>query len=446
MLSLREYGTRRGGAGIGRGVAALAILVVVAVAGLASYAALGSSLQPSKSTTTSTSSIATYTSSHISIGYLTELTGTGSSDGYAAMYGAELAVNETNRAGGVAGRTIDLVVADSQTNPSIAQQQAAGLDQGNHLLAITGPTDPNDAMAIRGYAESHGVPLIVPAAASAALTVPGSNWTVRIEPDSVQSGVATAKYVSEAIPNAKIALMAEDALEQKEMAAGVRWYVNTFKNASLVYDQSFTSTLFPWATAAAAIKASGANAVVLAWLPGFGSSENAVITAIQAAGIHQSQIFMVDAADDVATLGTNATGMRGITFFDQSIAHAFPNASAFVSEVQPLIPGCAPCPKTVGNSYYFGYLGMKVIINAIQSVISSGQPLTRGSFISSVKQTTTQDLFGNTLKFDSTGSSNGSYYVVQVQSLMPDQPDYNLELLTSVTFASGSIPVAQILK
>ena len=437
-------GAMRGRGAIGRRSAALAILLVLVVAGVASYAVLGSA-QSSKTTTASTSTV-TFTSSQIDVGYVTELSGSASTDGYGAMYGAELAVNQSNLAGGLDGRTIKLVVADSLTTPSIAVQQATNLDQQNSLLAITGPTDPNDALAIRTYAESHGLPFIVAASPSAALTVPGSNWTVRVEPDSVQWGAAAAKYVSEAIPNAKMALMTEDGEVQNEMAAGARWYANTYKNASIVYDQGFSSTVFPWATAAAAIQQSGANAVILAWLPGAGSAESSVITALQSAGFSSSKIFLIDATGDLSTLGTNATGMRGVTFFDQSFAHVSPNASAFVSEVQPLIPGCAPCPKTVGNSYYFGYLGMKVIINAIQTVLSSGQPLTRASFISAVKQTTTQDLFGNALKFDSTGSSSGSYYVVQVQSLVPDQPEYNLELLTNVTFASGLVPVAQILK
>jgi len=440
-LKMRSGG--RGRSAIGRRSMALAVLLVLVVAGVASYAVFGSG-QSSK-TTTVTSTV-TFTSSQIDVGYVTELSGSASTDGYGAMYGAELAVNQSNLAGGLDGRTIKLVVADSLTTPSIAVQQATNLDEQNQLLAITGPTDPNDALAIRTYAESHGVPFIVAASPSAALTAPGSNWTVRVEPDSVQWGVAAAKYVSEAIPNAKMALMTEDGEVQNEMAAGARWYANTYKNVSIVYDQGFSSTVFPWATAAAAIQQSGANAAVLAWLPGVGSAENSVITALQTAGFSSNHIFLVDATGDLSTLGTNATGMRGVTFFDQSFAHGFPNASAFVSEVQPLIPGCAPCPKTVGNSYYFGYLGMKVTINAIQSVLSSGQPLTRASFISAVKQTTTQDLFGNALKFDNTGSSSGSYYVVQVQSLLPDQPEYSLELLTNTTFASGLVPVAQIVK
>jgi hypothetical protein len=119
-----------------------------------------------------------------------------------------------------------------------------------------------------------------------------------------------------------------------------------------------------------------------------------MITALQAAGISRNQVFLVAATDDAATLGTNATGMRGITFFDQSFAEGHPNASTFVAEMLPLIPGRAPCPKTVDNSYYFGYLGMKVVLSAIHSVLSSGQPLTRMMFISSVKQEPAFDLLG----------------------------------------------------
>src|SRR5579864_4581769 len=50
-------------------------------------------------------------STGIKIGFLTELTGNAVSNGYAARIAAELAVNETNAAGGVDGRQIDLVFA-----------------------------------------------------------------------------------------------------------------------------------------------------------------------------------------------------------------------------------------------------------------------------------------------------------------------------------------------
>jgi branched-chain amino acid transport system substrate-binding protein len=213
----------------------------MATVGLTLYAVLGSS---SQSTRVTPSQPAATFASQIDIGDVTELSGSGSTDSYGAMLGAELAVNQANLSGGVDGSTIRLVVADSQTNSRAALQAATTLDQQNPLLALTGLTVSSDALSIRSYSESHGVPFVVAAAASAALTSSGSNWTVGVRPDSVQQGVAAAKYVSEAVPNAKIALMSEDAQEQNEMAAGVRWYAHAFKNVSLAFDQTFTSAAF----------------------------------------------------------------------------------------------------------------------------------------------------------------------------------------------------------
>ncbi len=227
---------------------------MILVAGVGAYVALAPS--SSATPTCSAASSPTFNSSTIKIGYLTEITGPGVSNGYAAKIGAELAVNQTNAEGGVDGKSIDLVVMDDQTNPPTAMQGAEALDNQG-VLAITGPTDQADAVAVSGYAEACGVPFVASTVPSAALVSPGSRWTVSVEPDAVQWGVAVAKYVSEAVPGANIAMMTQNAEQQNEMSAGVRWYANTFKNESVVFDQEYANAQFPWATAAEAAKLSG---------------------------------------------------------------------------------------------------------------------------------------------------------------------------------------------
>jgi len=431
---------------------ALAVLVAVIVAGAAVYAAFA--LQsPSCQQSTSSGNLA-FSGSAIKIGYLTELSGSGEADGYSARIGAELAVNESNAAGGVDGKSISLVDLDTQTNTQIACQQAAVLDQRDGVLAITGPTDPNDAIAISGYAETHGVPFVASNVPSAELSAPGLNWTVSVEPDAVQWGATVAKYVSVVVPGPKIALMTQNANVQNEMAAGVRWYADTYRNESVVFDQVYSNAQFPWATAAAAAKFSGANAVVVSWLPTVGFAEANVIEALLSAGFLQSQIFVVSATDQVSDLGTNATGIRGATLFDQGITSGYPNASAFVSKVEPFITGqanphiaeCAPCQKTVGDTYFFGYLGMKLMINAIQNVLSSGQVLTREDFMSSIRHAAVPDLLGNTLKVDGTSNPQGNYYLVVVGQLNATETNYDVKLIKSAGFAPGTVPVYEIAK
>lgn len=437
--------------GLGRSGAALSIVLVVLLVGVAAYAVL----VPSSFAVPSCSSgpAPSFDSSTIKIGYVTELSGESVPDAYASRIAAELAVNQTNAAGGVDGKTVDLVVMDDQTTPKVAAQRAQALDQQDGVLALTGPTDLPDAMAVSSYAESCGVPFVDSTVSSAALVQPGANWTVSVQPDAVQWGAAVAKYVSEAIPGAKIALMTQNAEEQNEMAAGVKWYVNTYKNESLVFDQEYANAQFAWATAAAAAKFSGANAVVVSWISSVGFSQSNVITALLSAGFEPSQIFVVDATNQVTDLGVDATGIRGATLFDGAMAQGYPNATAFANELANFTNGelnskeyCGVCPTDVGPIYYYSYLGTEMMINAIHSVLSSGKALTRADFMSALKHQSIQDAFGNTVSIEASGASVGSYYIVGVGPLNATQSTYPLKIIKAIRFAPGTVPAYNLAK
>src|SRR5690606_7717536 len=53
----------------------------------------------------------------IKLGFINSLTGPGALVGEAAQAGVEFAVKEINEQGGIAGRPLELIVADDQTNP-----------------------------------------------------------------------------------------------------------------------------------------------------------------------------------------------------------------------------------------------------------------------------------------------------------------------------------------
>src|SRR5271169_717840 len=63
----------------------------------------------------------------ILIGYLPALTGPSSSTGIGINRGVELAVKEINAAGGIDGRQIELIVRDTQSEPTKAVNGAAEL-------------------------------------------------------------------------------------------------------------------------------------------------------------------------------------------------------------------------------------------------------------------------------------------------------------------------------
>lgn len=382
----------------------------------------------------------------IKIGFVTELSGSAVSSGYGARIAAELAVNETNSSGGIGGKPIDLLIVDSRTNPQQAAKCAAVLDQQG-VLAITGPTDLGDAQAVQGYAEANGVPFVVSTVSSASLSPPGSTWTVSVQPDAVQWGAALAKYVSETVPGAKIALMTQNAEQQREMTAGVRWYASSYKNESVVFDQVYANAQFPWATAAAAAKLSGATAVIVSWLSTAGFSESNVVGALESAGFQQSQIFVAAATNQVNDLGVGASGIRGAALFDGAMGQGYPNASTFANKLQPFVNGernspdyCGVCPIEVGPLYYYTYLGMKMMINAAQQVTSGGHAPTRADFSSALKRSNIGDAFGNTLTIGASGVSTGHFYIVAVGTLNETSSTYLLNLVKSIEFAPGTVP------
>ncbi|MDG7016685.1 MAG: ABC transporter substrate-binding protein [Nitrososphaerota archaeon] len=441
---------RAGSAGIGTSVIALVVVLVIVVAVAALYTA-STPQQPSYSCPATGGPAAG--NAPIKIGYVSELSGTDEINGYAALIGTELAVNQTNSSGGVDGRTIQLVVYNDTSNPSLAVTGACSLVQQDHVLAITGPTDQAEAVPLQTFAEVNGVPLVVSAVSSAALAPPNSSWTVSIQPDAVQWGAALAKYVSEAVPHAKIAIMEQNAEPQKEMAAGVSWFANTYKNESVVFDQLYANAQFPWATAAAAAKTSGANAVVVSWLSSAGFSESNVIQALLSIGFNQSQIFVTSATNQVGEIGVGASGIRGATLFDGALAAGYPNASAFVSLLQPYVnyalnssKYCGLCSAEIGPTYYYPYLGMKMMIGAMGKVLSSGQTLDRASFMAAMKRSSIQDAFGNTLSIGQSGSAVGTFYIVENGPLNSTASAYPLTLIKSIRFAPGSVPSYQISK
>ncbi|MDG6979431.1 MAG: ABC transporter substrate-binding protein [Nitrososphaerota archaeon] len=442
---------RAGRAGIGTSVIAIVVVLVVVVAVAALYSA--STAQPPSYSCPTTGGFNS-SSGPIKIGYVSELSGSDEINGYAALIGTELAVNQTNASGGVDGRAIQLVVYNDTTNPSLAVEGACTLLQQDHVLAITGPTDQAEAIPLQTFSEVNGVPLVVSAVSSAALAPPNSNWTVSIQPDAVQWGAALAKYVSEVVPHAKIAIMEQNAEPQMEMAAGVRWFANNYRNESVVFDQLYANAQFPWATAAAAAKTSGANAVVVSWRlssPGF--SESNVIQALLSIGFNQSQIFVTSASNQVGEIGVGASGIRGATLFNGALAAGYPNASAFVSLLQPYVnyalnssDYCGLCPTAIGPIYYYPYLGMKMMIGAMGKVLSSGQTLDRVSFMAAMKRSSIQDAFGNTLSIGPSGLALGTFYIVEDGQLNSTSSAYPLTLIKEIKFAPGSIPSYQISK
>ena len=83
----------------------------------------------------------------IKIGYLPALTGPSSSTGVGINRGTQLAVELINKEGGIKGRKIELIVRDTQSDPTKAVNAVAELTQRAKASMIFGPLNSGEALA-----------------------------------------------------------------------------------------------------------------------------------------------------------------------------------------------------------------------------------------------------------------------------------------------------------
>ena len=114
----------------------------------------------------------------IKVGGLFAVTGPPSFLGEPERNTAQMVVDEINKAGGIKGRILQLVVYDTQGDATKAVQAATRLIKEDKVNAIIGPSTTGDTMAIIPIVESAGIPLISCAAGSK-ITDPVKKWVFK---------------------------------------------------------------------------------------------------------------------------------------------------------------------------------------------------------------------------------------------------------------------------
>src|SRR5512146_2537621 len=98
----------------------------------------------------------------ILIGYLPALTGPSSSTGVGINRGVQLAVEDINNAGGVGGRKLELIVRDTQSDPTKAVNAVSELTQRQKVSMIFGPVNSGEALAATPLIARDKVPMLHP--------------------------------------------------------------------------------------------------------------------------------------------------------------------------------------------------------------------------------------------------------------------------------------------
>src|SRR5437762_6449823 len=202
----------------------IVVAVIVVVVVVLAAAALGGLFAPTKA--------------HLRIGTLLSLTGGLALFGPGDTKGANLAVEEINKAGGVLGQKIEIYNEDDQTDSTAALAAATKLITQNHVDAIVGAQFSGGSLSSIKFAGDNGVVMVSPSATSVKLSdlTVTNGWFFRtISSDRLQGSVAASylgtnqsfKYAAAMVINNPYGIGLGAIFKQKFEALGGGHVVNT---------------------------------------------------------------------------------------------------------------------------------------------------------------------------------------------------------------------------
>src|SRR5271157_6599545 len=193
----------------------------------------------------------------LKIGMVASLTGSAAEVGRYETQGAKLAAEEVNKAGGVLGRPIELVIEDNQTtNPGVvlAFSKLAG---DKDIPAFIGPTFSTQIHAIAPDIQRLGKPVTI-GGTDPRLTHMGNPWLFRFRPNDVHSARVIADYGTKTLGKKKWAIVhSTDAFG----TSGMKLLVESLKGMGIepVLIQGYPNFSQDFTAVALAVKQSGAD-------------------------------------------------------------------------------------------------------------------------------------------------------------------------------------------
>jgi branched-chain amino acid transport system substrate-binding protein len=138
---------------------------------------------------------ATFAEDAVKVGVTQPLTGAFAADGNYVAQGAKLAAETINKAGGIDGKQIQLVVEDNKSNPTEAAATAERLIVEDKVLVMLGAWGSSLTLAVMPKLLEYKVPMVVETSSSGKITTSGNPYIFRISPTSEMEAKAFAPLV-----------------------------------------------------------------------------------------------------------------------------------------------------------------------------------------------------------------------------------------------------------
>jgi len=214
----------------------------------------------------------------LKIGFNFEETGAVASYGTAEQKGAQLAVDEINKAGGVDGKQIEVTDKDNKSELSEASTVSTNLVTQAKVNAIVGPaTSGNTGAAITNAAKA-AVPLVTPSGTQDDLTK-GQEYLFRATFIDSFQGKILSKYVTDNLKAKKVVLYYDNS---SDYAKGMAKAFQEEYKGEIVATETFASKDTDFQAALTKIKDKDFDALVV---PGYYTEAGKIVNQARGMGI-----------------------------------------------------------------------------------------------------------------------------------------------------------------
>jgi branched-chain amino acid transport system substrate-binding protein len=201
----------------------------------------------------------------IKLGEFASMTGKEAVFGQNVNKGTRLAIEESNAAGGVLGRTLELITEDDQSKPGESATVVKKLISRDKVVVILGEITSGRTLEAAPIAQAAKIPLISPGATNVEVTAKG-NYIFRVCFIDDFQGTVMAKFARDTLRLKRVAILSSVSSAQSVGLA--KYFRERFTSASTVIaaEQKYSEGEKDFRAQLTAIKAAGADGI---FVPGY---------------------------------------------------------------------------------------------------------------------------------------------------------------------------------
>jgi len=178
-------------------------------------------------------------SKEIVVGEYGSLTGNTATFGQSTKNGSQMAFDEINKAGGLLGKPVKLIVEDDQSKPEEAATAVTKLINQNAVQAVLGEVASSRSLAAAPICQGARVPMVTPSSTNPKVTQVG-DYIFRVCFTDIQQGEADAKFAAKSLKMKRAALLYD---VRNDYSVGLRLvFAQKFKEfgGEIVAEQSYS--------------------------------------------------------------------------------------------------------------------------------------------------------------------------------------------------------------